>query len=351
MNYINIQYPDPNAFKKNPVIGVTAPSSGLGNDVFHKRFEIVSKQLTSRGYKIIEGSCLRENYKHVSDNRKNRVKDFLDLWVDSDVGAIIPPWGGEVLIDILELIDFESLLKSNPKWILGYSDISTLLFSVTIMTGIATAHGINFMDLIDGQDDDLSRKSLDILKTVKGESIKQTSSRKYQTKFVNFNDDINGKYNLTEPTEWKSLDAVDKVNFQGRLVGGCIDTLCSLVGTPYGDLDYFKKTFARDGVILYFENCALTPCQLLRVFYQMKYANWFDDINGIILGRSTAKEVSDPNSLSYLDVLETLFKDCEFPLIYDADIGHRPPNMTIINGAFAEVLYEKGAATVLQHLI
>ena len=63
---------------------------------------------------------------------------------DKNIDIIIPPWGGELLIEILEYLDFT---KWKAKWVLGYSDTSVLLLAATLNTGIATAHGTNFVDL------------------------------------------------------------------------------------------------------------------------------------------------------------------------------------------------------------
>ena len=63
---------------------------------------------------------------------------------NDEIDIIIPPWGGELLFEILE-ISIMKLLKS--KWVLGYSDISALLLAITLKTGIATAHGTNLVDL------------------------------------------------------------------------------------------------------------------------------------------------------------------------------------------------------------
>jgi muramoyltetrapeptide carboxypeptidase len=241
MKYRNMTYPS--GFEENLGIGITAPSSGLGNEVFIKRFELVAKQLVEKEYKILEGNCLRENNKLVSGTSKDRADDLLDLWMNPQVGAIIPPWGGEVLIEILDLIDFDRMANSPAKWLMGYSDTSTLLFALTLRTGIATAHGINFMDLIGTQDDPLSSQALEILKLTKGATFIQSSSEKYQAEFTNFSDDLETPYNLTEPTEWKLLDGSTSAKVSGRLIGGCIDVIENLVGTPYGDMAHFNNTF------------------------------------------------------------------------------------------------------------
>jgi muramoyltetrapeptide carboxypeptidase len=332
-------------------IGVTAPSSGLGTDVFIKRFELVAERLTEKGYAIIEGNCLRENCKHVSGTREERANDLLSLWLNPDVDVIIPPWGGEVLIDILDLIDFDRIMNSPAKWIMGYSDTSTLLFALTLKTGIATAHGINFMDLIPTQNDSLSSQALEILNLSNGETFTQHSSEKHQVEFTNFSDNLETTYNLTEPTEWKLLNGSSEAAFSGRLIGGCIDVLSNLAGTPYGDVDHFNDVFKQDGSIVYLENCGLSACALTRALWQIRMAHWFDVATGIVFGRNSGPDTHNTSGLSYIEVLEQCLEGLNIPVVYDADIGHKPPNMTMINGSFAELSLTKGKTTLTQHLV
>ncbi len=331
-------------------IGVTAPSSGLGTDVFIKRFELVAQRLTEKGYTIVEGNCLRENSKHVSGTRKERANDLLNLLLNPDIEAIIPPWGGEVLIDILDLIDFDRIMDSPPKWIMGYSDTSTLLFALTLKTGIATAHGINFMDLIPTQSDSLSSKALEALKLSKGDTFTQHSSEKHQLEFTNFSDNLETTYNLTEPTKWKLLGGASEATFSGRLIGGCIDVISNLTGTPYGDMEHFNDIFNQEGSIVYLENCELSPCALTRALWQMRLAHWFDGATGIVFGRNNGPDSNSTSEMSYLEVLKQCTEGLNIPVVYDGDIGHKPPNMTLINGSFAELSLNNSKATLTQHL-
>lgn len=81
------------------------------------------------------------------------------------------------MIEILDFVDFDAL---QPKWIVGYSDISTLLLAVTLKTGIATAHGTNLIDLRGEYLDETTAMWESVLKTREGESILQQPSEKYQ---------------------------------------------------------------------------------------------------------------------------------------------------------------------------
>lgn len=339
---MKITYPK-NIDSKNLCIGITAPSSGLGTKIFNERIDLVIKQHKARGIKIVEGECLRRQENNASDTPQNRAADFNRMYSDNQISLIQPPWGGQRLIEILELIDYEAI-KKNPKWIQGYSDISTLLFAITIKTGVATAHGTNFIDSIESQDI-LTENSRTYLNVEVGKSFTQKSSEKWQLEFRDFKDQLDTKFSLTEKTLWKTFDN-SSLKIKGRLIGGCFDAILNLIGTPYGDLRRFKIDFVgTEGTLLYLENCDLNPMQVLISLYSMKYANWFDDLNGVIFGRSNG-----PANDEYIEVLRNFFSEFDFPVVYDADIGHKPPQMTLINGAIGELELTNGLATLTQTL-
>src|SRR5690606_41026675 len=68
---------------------------------------------------------------------KKRAAEFMDMMNDPGIDFIFPPWGGGLLIEMLQYIDLSQI---QPKWVLGYSDLSVLLLAITLKTGIATAH-------------------------------------------------------------------------------------------------------------------------------------------------------------------------------------------------------------------
>ncbi len=326
-------------------LGVTAPSSGLGHEAFKIRFDIVMKQQIAKGIKIIPGECLMENIQFVSGSSLQRAKEFLKMWRDKNIFLIQPPWGGEHLIDILEHIEFDSLIET-PTWLQGYSDISTLLFAITTKTGIATVHGSNFMDLISGQDQ-LTEESRNYLYLKKGETFTQKSSEMWQKEFIGFHNDVYSKFHLSEKTEWKILNSeLNEFKVEGRIIGGCLDVISELCGTPYGDLVSFKQKYCKnEGTIFYFENCEQNPIQLYRILIKLKYSGWFDKLNALIIGRNSGPENDD---FTYLDCLKKVFKNMTYPIIYDADIGHKPPQMTLVNGAVMTLFLNSGKAVVKQ---
>jgi muramoyltetrapeptide carboxypeptidase LdcA involved in peptidoglycan recycling len=340
-------YPKP--LTQNSKIGITGPSGGV-HERFTDRYNLAIKHLINQGYEIVEGSSLKGEFKHVSGPKHKRAEDFMDLWMRDDIDAIIPPWGGELLIEILPLLDFERMNKAKPKWVMGYSDISTLLFPLTMLTGIVSAHGTNLLEMIPAQTDELTKNCLLSLTKEQGSLITQKSSEFFQTKGPSFISEFEHGFKATEKTLWKTLDN-KPCRIKGRVIGGCLDTLAHLIGTPYGNLEIFKKLAGNDGVVLYFENAESSPCSVARILWSMQLAGWFEKVNGVVLGRSSAAIITNENNLNYVEVIGEFFKELNLPLIYDVDIGHQQPNLTILNGSLSEFsIDELGRGMLVTHL-
>lgn len=336
-----VYYPQ---LKAGDTIGVTASSSGVDENLHHLVHQSISK-MEKRGYKIICGDTVWKQEKASAGPASIRGQEFNNMMKDPAVDMIIPPWGGELLIEILEYIDFK---KMSRKWILGYSDISLLLLAITLKNGLATAHGTNFIDLRGESMDRTTAKWIDVLSTQKGESVLQNSSDKYQKKW-DFERPSSEVFHLTEPTEWQTVSG-NKEQFTGRFLGGCIDVIRHLIGTPYGDVVHFREAFAAgEPIIWYLENCEMTTADLQRTLVQMRLAGWFDHCSGLVFGRSSANAPVEDYVIE--DVYEALSRELELPVVYDADCGHVPPQITFINGAVGKVTAENGKGSIEQWFI
>ncbi|CEG27254.1 S66 family peptidase [Bacillus sp. B-jedd] len=328
---------------KGATIGVTAPSSGVPKEL-HGIVKQAVGRLEEKGYQVVCGETVWTDDKTRSAPADKRAEEFMEMITDDDIDAIIPPWGGELLIEVLDKLDFA---KMKNKWVLGYSDTSALLLAITLKTGIATAHGTNLVDLRGEVTDPTTAMWETVLSAGKGMAIKQVSSEKYQKEWQHDNP-TPCLFHLTEPTVWKSIPEIG-VDIGGRLLGGCIDIIRHLVGTPYGDVAGFRaKHFANEPVIWYFENCDMKTTDLRRTLVQMQLAGWFANCSGILFGRSPANDPVENYTIE--DVYGDLFSELEVPVVYDIDCGHMPPQMTFINGAFAEVSVENGKGIVRQIL-
>ncbi|ARJ03862.1 hypothetical protein GCM10010988_25270 [Cnuibacter physcomitrellae] len=150
------------------------------------------------------------------------------------------------------------------------------------------------------------------------------------------------------PTRWRALDGTDDVAMRGRLIGGCLETVSLLAGTPYGDVPGFARRYAPEGTIVYLEAAESGSIAVLRMLTSLRLAGWFDDANGILIGRTEGAAVPE---LSQEDAVRRALGDLDLPVILDVDTGHQPPQLPLVNGALAEVRLDGAAGTIVQHLI
>ena len=132
---------------------------------------------------------------------------------------------------------------------------------------------------------------------------------------------------------------------QGRIIGGCLDIITELAGTKYDGVEQFNEKYKEDGILWYFDNCELTMETMLRTLWKLNEMDYFKYTKGIIFGRNGKQE-------SYFyETMEEALKDSilatlNIPIIYDADISHKGPSMTIINGAIATIHCKEGKGSI-----
>lgn len=343
-----MQYPTP--LKAGSVIAITAFSAGISTQ-HEARYQDVKAGLQSKGFKIIEGECLRGNHKHVSAPLLQRAEELMAFLLDDAISAIAAPWGGELAMEILPYLDFDVLSRAKPKWLFGFSDISTMTSVLSCRLGWATAHSANLMDFSPKETNPLIHHGLDFLSLRKGEALVQSSSESYTHNWPQIEEDPYAVLKPHLPTHWQWLVPPKQGTcIEGRLLGGCWDTLMHLFDTPYLDLKAYSQNFD-EGILLYLENVEMTPADLTRTILSMKFKGVFTHIDGLLLGRSAFVEPDDEHALTYHEVLSRHLTDLGIPVLIDMDIGHVPPNLTLINGALAKVECENGQGKVTQFLV
>lgn len=359
-----ITYPQ---LQKGMTIGSTAPSSGLGKEL-HGLLHQAAERMEGHGYPVVYGDTVWTQDKAKSASAAVRAVEFMKMMQDAAVGLIVPPWGGELLIEIVEHLDYAAM---PAKWVLGYSDISLLLLAITLNTGMATAHGANLIDLRGEEWDETTGKWEQVMSTLVGGEVTQYSSPMYQKEW-NHEHPSPRVFHLIEPTVWKmafpaetkgnaesdaaretgeefeaAAQGLAKVEVEGRLLGGCIDVIRHLIGTPYGDVAQFQREHLQGEPILwYLENCELNTADVRRSLVQMKLAGWFAHSSAILFGRSSGNQPVQ----NYMaeDIYRDLAVELGVPVIYDIDCGHVPPQLTLINGAYAKATVENGKGTLWQ---
>lgn len=330
-------YPAP--LIKGSKIAITAFSAGISKAV-SPRFELVVQHLIAQGFKPIIGDILyHSGYgEYTPEQRADELMSFL---MRDDIDAVMPPWGGQFAMDLLPLLDFSALKNAKPKWLVGFSDVSTVQNALTCKLGWATCHALNLMQMVPAQQDPLSAKIFEHLSLPLGAVFTQKSSDYFEPIGSDIVNNPAVPYNLTAVTRWQKLQNQEQVS--GRLLGGCLDTLMHLFNSPFVDINDFANRYD-DGVLLYIENAELSPESFKRALQGLLYRGVFRNINGLLIGRNPST-VAD---YTHQDAIREVFFNANFPVFYDLDIGHFPPNLTLINGSFARFDFQ--AKTITQTL-
>ena len=308
-----------NYLKKGDTIGMIAPSFGLFDEAHLNKYLKAKEFFISEGYKIVEAkSIYTENF--LNDTAPSvRAKEFMDMYLDDDIDILISVCGGELLMELLEYIDFDLIKKAKPKYILGYSDNTNLTFLLTTLCNVESIYGINATAF--------SNMNRDYVK----DTYELICGKKLEFNSYNLFENENEEF--INPVEYNGT-----CDMKGMLIGGCLEVLRMLCGTKYDKVEEFSKN--NKDIIFYFDVCEYTPIEVYHSLWQLRNANWFNNIKGFIFGRT----MHDVDYLSYFDAIYRALGDITENIIINADLGHIHPIIPFINGRICHIVVKDGEA-------
>lgn len=317
-------------------IGICAPSAGVGHKL--ESFDQSLETLRNQGYHIQETASVRTNGSRAA-NGPLRGKELTTLFQDISISAILSASGGDFAPEMLPYVDWEQI-RENPKWLTGASDPTNLLYPITTNLDIATLYGFN-AGTFDWHP--LHPFQENMLQILKGNLIPQHSFDYYDA-----SKDFSGENILDTPVYWDSRIQGEprEVSFSGRIIGGCIDCIAKLIGTPYDGTSKFLERYHEDGILWYFDPFAMTAENLYLTLLQMKYCGYFQGATGILFGRVMFSGGSTDDE--YIELISRCF---DIPIVWNCDIGHVKPCMTLINGALGHVHVKDGSGTIQMELL
>lgn len=328
----------PKWIQKGDCIGVTACSAGKTLPADMVRLDNAARQMSARGYRVIETPDTRKNEKGRSAPAAVRAEELHSLVRNPEVSWVVQAGGGDYLAEMLSYTDFEAI-RRNPKWYQGLSDPTGLLFSITTNCDMATVYAGNFTDFGMLK---WHRSLEENLSLLEGNSFVQESFPFYKDGFA---ERITGLEDFQEdtPVHWES--SCGDVVVSGRLLGGCLDVLLDLAGTRFDKTAEWCERYKEDGILWYLESFALSSERLTCGLWHLKEAGWFRYAKGFVFGRPAF--FSSDYEIAYQEAVEAAVGELSVPVVYEADIGHKAPRMTMINGALARLSLEDKKAKLL----
>ncbi|HJP30390.1 MAG TPA: S66 peptidase family protein [Candidatus Latescibacteria bacterium] len=309
-------------------VGLVSPSWGGMGAVPH-RTERDIEHLRRLGFEVRLADNALHQSGDVSDSPERRTADLHQMFADPEIKAIVAGIGGDHSCHLLPHLDFE-LIAANPKILVGYSDITVLNVAIWSKTGLITFNGPALLTDFAEYPAMFDYTEEHFLKAV---GVPRPMGRVepspwWTEEFLQWGDQTD----LTRPRErqpspgWTWLKPGE---VEGPLIGGCLESLQHLRGTPWWP--------CWEGAILFFETSEEKPSPAKIDGILMDYENMgvFDSICGLVVGRPM--KYSDEEKSRLRQVILERTAGYAFPILTDVDFGHTAPQITIPLGCRARI--------------
>ncbi len=278
----------PPFLKKGDKIAITCPAKKLP-----KPMDDAVALLQSWGLEVVVGETANASYHQFAGDDELRARDLQRFIDDDSIKAIIAARGGYGTVRIIDHVDF-SRFAQNPKWLVGFSDITVLHAHLFANYQAQTIHGQMPVNIPDA-----SAYSLETLrKALFGEAI----SYKFNSHALN-----------------RSGDAA------GILIGGNLSLLVSVLASV-SDYNY-------DGKILFIEDVGEYLYSIDRMIRALDRAGKLKNLAGLIVGGFTETRDNDiPFGQTVSQIVMEVVKNYNYPVCFDFPAGHIPGNQSLIFG-------------------
>jgi muramoyltetrapeptide carboxypeptidase len=318
----------PRVLQPGDTIGIVSPS-WFGGETYVPRAMRGIATLESLGYNVKVAPHAFNNRGSVSDTAVNRAADLHAMFADPGVSAIICTIGGNHSCHLLPLIDW-NLIARNPKIFMGSSDITVLNNAIWSRTGLATFNGPSLMtDWAEYPSmPALSRDSALAVLTCPEPPGALPVASEWTDEFLDWEtgEDLTRRrvHRPASGPRWiRPGDAT------GTLVGGCLESLQHLRGTPWWP--------DMTGAILFIEtseDCA-GPEAVDAMLMDYQNMGVFDAIAGLLVARPYGMD--DETAEEFWRVIDARTARFSFPVVGDLDFGHTSPQMTVPVGVPARI--------------
>lgn len=297
----------PPYLKAGDTVAIVAPSGILKNR--NDEVARAKKLLESWDLNVVIGNNVFKKDNHFAGTDAERCEDFQKALDDKTIKAIWSARGGYGTVRILDKLDYSKFLEQ-PKWIIGYSDI-TALHNQLHTIGVETIHGIMCVSL----PNNLSEIE---------ESIETFKSAIFGAPLA---------YTLKGSTYNRVGTA------KGQLVGGNLTILHTMLGS--------NTSIDVDGKILFIEEIGEYKYHIDRMLQSMKRAGYFDNCKGVIVGdMSRMRKNTTLWGSSVQQLILDALQDYNFPIAFNMPAGHEDDNRAMILGRTIELVVKSSQSTV-----
>lgn len=311
----------PKKLEKGQTVGIVAPASPCNTN---KQIEFAIETVESLGFKVKEGKHLYDRHGWFAGKDEDRAADINEMFADDEVDAVITLRGGYGSFRILPYLDY-NIIRNNPKVFTGFSDITTLLNAIHTKTGLVTFHGPEA-------------------------EVRYTPYMLAEFKKVLMQVQVNVSLGAPPPFEitegnveyTNRIRTIVSRKARGQLIGGNLQVLVHLLGTPYEP--EFK------GKILFLEGVSGTADEMDRALSHLWLAGKLQEVSGIAFGQfvDVGQVVNWAKRFTLEEVLAEHCLELNIPALSGLMIGHIDDQATIPIGCEAELDADAGTLTLVE---
>ena len=307
------------ALKKGDTIGIIKPSDRI-TEVRLKLIRKAIEDLESKGLsvRLSEQVTQTDKYGVSGGSAEERAAELNSMFRDSDIDAIWCAHGGDTVIELLDLIDYD-MIKDNQKIFMGMSDIDVLHMAINKKTGMIS---FNTCDPKFGRAYDFDRD--------------------YSQRW--FHERLFQKSRVVEPnSSWKTVRSGVA---EGKIMGCNLTSLVKLAGT-----DYFPDL---DDSILFLEGWSTDIKKAVWKLTQLKLLHVFDRIKGIVVGYvynfdKDPQHDREGNRVEFEDIVQDIVPD--LPILRINEFGHRTDSCFLPIGARARMDADRKTIDITENFL
>ncbi len=290
----------PEKLRPGDTVGLVCPASG----VTPERVEACAAFVRQMGYYVRIGkSCKKSYHGYLAGRDEDRALDINEMFASPDIKAIFCIRGGNGTGRIMNLLDYD-MIRKNPKIFIGYSDITNLNMAFYQMCDMVTFHGpMVSSNMLEHFDCYTKKCFYDVL-------------------------NMEEKYEFVNPPE-KKIEVIAPGKAEGRIIGGNLSLLTSMIGTFYAP--NFENT------ILFIEDIYEPVSSVNRMLDQLFHAGIMQQINGLLIGSFDEAENKDDPEFLVPDLMREYFRGFDKPVIAGICCGHCFPTAMLPLGARCEI--------------
>ena len=378
----------PKFLQSGGTIGFVAPSCGCATEPYKSGFMHAQEKWRAQGFTLDIGpNCYMDNGVGISNTPDRCGEELTSYYCSGGNDVLISCGGGELMCETLNYVDFDRIRNALPKWYMGYSDNTNMTFLLTTLCDTASIYGPcaasfgmepphqsieDAMLLLQGrrltvQGYDMWEKDSfkDEEHPLEPYHLTEKSIIRYILPDGKTNieslaadrdaaagqaSDVPGDKTANESAVKAENEAADKsanesaaagpvrIDFSGRLLGGCVDCLVNLLGTKYDGVTDFIERYKEDGILWFLEACDLNLMSIRRAMWQMDNAGWFQYCKGFLLGRPRCGMGVEEYGIDEYQAAYEMLRKYDVPVMMDLDIGHLSPMVPLICGSMARVV-------------